>query len=175
MDRCYRRIVTKIAIVYILTKDDWIIDRFLGMARKGTPKKVAYNFAHFCVSGLGENKRFVYSQVYQQTNWLQFQGSRPSVKSREKEGCHLRNLYGFEDGFRGKFAEFTYHESCDSWYVDSILVSRFHDCAGYPAQTEDEIEGEGPSLSHLRDLGFSFSRSETPISSRIGQALYSDE
>jgi hypothetical protein len=95
--RLGRRIMNaafKIAVVYTITRDNWIIDRFLGMARKGTPIKVVENHIHFCVSELDENKRFVYSQAYYQANWLKFQVFRPRDKSSDKVeiGSHLRNL-----------------------------------------------------------------------------------
>jgi hypothetical protein len=84
----------KISAVYVLTRDNWLLDRFLGMARKGLPLKQVEKFTHFCVCELDENKRFVYSQVYFQANWLKFQVFRPRDKSSNKvsAGSHLRNL-----------------------------------------------------------------------------------
>jgi len=54
----------KISIAYVITRHNWLIDRFLGMSRKGTPLKIIEKHVHFCVCELDENKRFVYSQAY---------------------------------------------------------------------------------------------------------------
>jgi hypothetical protein len=85
----------KAAVYYSINKNDWFIDRFLGISRKMIPKKKAVNFVHYCVSNLDGDKRFVYSQAYQQANWLKFQVFRPSDKSREQSvfGSHLRNNF----------------------------------------------------------------------------------
>jgi hypothetical protein len=98
LSRRYRDIIIKISILYILNQNDTLIDRFLGMARSRTPIKYVAGYAHYCVSDLDENKRFVYSQAYFQANWLKFQASRPSDKSRDSyhRGSHLRNLFSNE-------------------------------------------------------------------------------
>lgn len=88
----------KISIAYVLTRHNWLIDRFLGMSRKRSSIRNIEKHVHFCICELDENKRFVYSQAYFQANWLKFQVFRPRDKSskRVKIGTHLKNL-GFED------------------------------------------------------------------------------
>jgi len=88
----------KVATMYSVSRHNWIIDRFLGMSRKGTSIRAIENHVHYCICELDENKRFVYSQAYFQANWLKFQVFRPRDKSRDGAyiGSHLRNL-GFTD------------------------------------------------------------------------------
>jgi len=125
-DRVNRRLLNtafKTSIVYAITHDDWVIDRFIGMARKGTPIKRIENQTHFCVCALDENKRFVYSQAYFQANWLKFQVFRPSDKSGNAVtlGSHLTKLVGslrYDSNISGEF-----HLSCDIW--NSYPVRKF--------------------------------------------------
>jgi hypothetical protein len=114
----------KISIVYVLTRDNWVLDRFLGMSRKGkSSKKAARGFTHFCVSKLDGDKRFVYSQAYKHANWLKFQVFRPSDKSREmiKCGSHLRNNFKDMDTFDNGYASSAFQISTDFWEVHKIL------------------------------------------------------
>jgi hypothetical protein len=96
LSRRWMNVSFKTSIVYILTRDNWVIDRFLGMAhpRGKASIKLAENHITYCVCELDENKRFVYSQAYFQANWLKFQVFRPRDKSSEKVnvGSHLRSL-----------------------------------------------------------------------------------
>jgi len=117
----------KTSIVYVLTKDNWVIDRFLGMSRKGKSIKSIENHTMFCVSELDENKRFVYSQAYFQANWLKFQVFRPRDKSSEKVnvGSHLRSL-GISDVRQlddNNRISSTFQICSNLWEVDSILPS----------------------------------------------------
>lgn len=95
-----RNACIKVALCYVITHNDYVIDRFLGMTRRKarTPKKVVNNYAHRCVCNLDGDKRFVYSQAYTQANWLKFLVKRPSDKSRGCSGrglgSHLKNLGG---------------------------------------------------------------------------------
>lgn len=114
----------KVSIVFVITKDSWLIDRFLGMNRTGTSKKAVTNFVHFCVSQLDGDKRFVYSQAYKQANWLKFQVLRPSDKSREiaKYSAHLKK--NFEDAHlpSAHDASIAFQISVDFWRVDRLLA-----------------------------------------------------
>jgi len=128
-------IAFKTSIIYTITRDNWIIDRFLGMARHGgTPIKKIESFIHFCVYELDANKRFVYSQAYFQANWLKFQVFRPCDKSNKevRVGTHLRNL-GFSDVSRlndyNLISSAFQRQSC-LWRVDKIVsgnrVAHYH-------------------------------------------------
>jgi hypothetical protein len=93
-----RNACIKVALCYIITHNDYIIDRFLGMTRRKAkaPKRVVNDFAYRCVCNLDGDKRFVYSQAYLQANWLKFLVKRPSDKSRGSSGqglgSHLKGL-----------------------------------------------------------------------------------
>jgi hypothetical protein len=92
--QCYSHASMKVAICYTITHDDSIIDRFLGMTRKGTPVRSVYNLVHFWVCRLDDDKRFVYGQAWQQANWLKFLG-KPRDKSSTKgetSKSHLNRL-----------------------------------------------------------------------------------
>lgn len=95
INRRFRDAIIKIAIVYAIIKDDTIIDRFLGMTRRGgAPIKAISNYAHYCAVQLNEDKRFVYSQAFHQANWLKFQSRGISDKFSIKmcRSTHLRGL-----------------------------------------------------------------------------------
>jgi hypothetical protein len=113
----------KISIVYVLTRDNWIIDRFLGMNRKGSSKKAITNFIHYFVSQLDDDKRFVYSQAFKQANWLKFQVFRPSDKSRDimKCGSHLRNNFLDVNHASNLDASSAFQISVDLWKVHRLL------------------------------------------------------
>jgi len=102
VSRRLRDAIIKVAAVYTINKDDYIIDRFLGMARPGTPIKYISNFAHFCAFQLDEDKRFVYSQALARANWLKYQAKGPGDKSR-KQMCHPTHLRNLLDGLDEQF------------------------------------------------------------------------
>jgi hypothetical protein len=112
----------KCSIVYAITRNNWLIDRFLGMSLR-TPIKKVEAFIHYCVCALDENKRFVYSQAYSQANWLKFQVFRPCDKSRKEvwSGSHLRNLFLGEIGpyDEARVSE-AFKRSSDLWEVTPI-------------------------------------------------------
>jgi hypothetical protein len=122
LSQCDKNNIFKISLSYVLTKDYWIVDRFLGMSRKTTPRKLVTNFVHYCVSKLDADKRFVYSQAYQQANWLKFQALGPSDKSRVQtwKKTHLLNLQkGLPLGRISKSVAF--EKSIDFWDVTPFL------------------------------------------------------
>jgi len=111
LSKRWLNVAFKTSIVYVITRDNWVIDRFLGMSRPSGRRatiKSAENHITFCVYALDENKRFVYSQAYFQANWLKYQVFRPRDKSSNKVnvGSHIRALTGFcsavqlDDDFR---------------------------------------------------------------------------
>lgn len=124
LSRFVRNSLMKVSIVYTITKDNWVIDRFLGIQKNSV--KSANHFAHFCVFHLDEDKRFVYSQAFKQAHWLKFQVFRPSDKSskRVSEGTHLRGL--FSDGsFPGMCNGYTYQHCMQFWNVQPILLDNY--------------------------------------------------
>jgi len=158
----------KIAIVYVLTRDNRAIDRFLGMTRRKarTPIKVVEALCTSCVYALSENKRFVYSQAYFQANWLKFQVFRPSDKLSKdfSPGTHLSNLYlrsvaPWEDKVIWKSSPF--HSSVyDLWKVEKSL--RYRAKAHY---SNSSSSGFAFDLSELNSFvrapeDFSFSSSD---------------
>jgi len=96
VSRRLRDSIVKVSTVYTINKDDYIIDRFLGMARPGTPMKHVSNFAHYCAIQLDDDKQFVYSQALRRADWLKFQAHGPGDKSSKYmcHSTHLRNLLG---------------------------------------------------------------------------------
>jgi hypothetical protein len=117
--------IIKVATVYAINKDDYIIDRFLGMARPGTPKKLISNFAHFCAIQLDDDKRFVYSQALRRADWLKFQAHGPGDKS-SKHMCHsthLRNLLDGSDGQPSNLGRYDKLKLMNFWESDRPVVS----------------------------------------------------
>jgi hypothetical protein len=119
----------KVSVCYVLTRNNQVIDRFLGISNPRVMRTVrsVENLVHFFVSELDENKRFVYSQAYFQANWLKFQVFRPSDKSRDevKIGSHLTHL-GLDRPSLCDDSKLsaTFHLSCDMWTVTAISFVR---------------------------------------------------
>jgi len=91
----YFKVALKVAIVYALTHDDRLIDRFLGASSNGRPVAAAQSLAHIGVSNLDGKQRFVYSQAYLQGTWLRYLALRPRDKSRKEDVTeHLGKLLG---------------------------------------------------------------------------------
>jgi len=149
LDRRHRNDLIKVSIVYVLMKDDWIIDRFLGICKNST--KAAGNFAHFCVYHLDEDKRFVYSQAWRHANWLKFQVFGPSDKSSTKvlNGCHLLSL--------AEVISFDAPNQLPTWeptLVDFWVSSRvldFNDDSQRSSQEWESISDTSSYLSELHD------------------------
>jgi hypothetical protein len=94
VSRRLRDACIKVSTIYAITKDDYIIDRFLGISKKWIPIKLISNLAHYFAFQLDDDKRFVYSQALKRADWLKYQVSRLGDKS-SKHMCHqthLRNL-----------------------------------------------------------------------------------
>lgn len=70
------------AIVSVVTQSAWIIDRFLGVSRVFSKKKIADHLVRESVRRLDDIQRFVYSQAYNQAYWLTSRSERPRDKSR---------------------------------------------------------------------------------------------
>jgi len=148
VSRRLRDACIKVSTVYMINKDDFIIDRFLGMARKGTPIKAISNFAHFCAIQLDDDKRFVYSQALTRADWLKFQVSRPGDKS-SKHMCHsshLKSLLGDRFGqnissawLREKSCDFftTERAGLDEEEAHSLGSSEFSSLLSEPQHSYD--------------------------------------
>lgn len=106
VSRRIRDATIKVATIYIINKDDYVIDRFLGLSRPGTPTKSISNFAHFCAVQLDEDKRFVYSQALSRANWLKLQARGPGDKSI-KHMCHSTHLGNLLNGLDEQLVDYT--------------------------------------------------------------------
>jgi len=168
VNRRYRDACIKVSAVYMILKNDYIIDRFLGMARPGTPIKVVSNFAHYCAIQLDEDERFVYSQALHRANWLKFQAHGPGDKS-SKHRCHRTHLRNLLDGLDepnliGKYEGFK--KSVDFWkskYFGTLRSSSFEVDFDEPSDYDDilahsPMEGSGwmseLSENHMQFDGF---------------------
>jgi len=159
VNRRYRDAIIKVSTVYVIMKNDYIIDRFLGMARKGTPIKAISNFAHYCAIQLDDDKRFVYSQALRRADWLKFQAFGPGDKS-SKYRCHsthLRNLLdGRDEPTDNKLRHLEFKKSMDFWSSEYFKV----------AGTSQQWEGSA-ALSDVDDY-----RTHSPLLE--GSGWYSD-
>jgi len=119
----------KVSAVYVINKDDYIIDRFLGMSRPGTPIKHIGNFAHYCAIQLDDDKRFVYSQALRRADWLKFQAHGPGDKS-SKHMCHRTHLRGLLDGLDGQaFLRRFDREKLINFWISERPPKQFRDLA----------------------------------------------
>jgi hypothetical protein len=82
----YRSVILKAAGYYALTNNEYFMDRLLYFCRNLRQRGKLIHRTLLCfLSKMDENKRFVYSQVSYQTNWLLFRAaSRPRDKSKFK-------------------------------------------------------------------------------------------
>jgi hypothetical protein len=156
VDRRLLNCAFKCSIVYVITRSNWIIDRFLGMSRR-TPIRKVENFIHYCVCELDENKRFVYSQAYYQANWLKFQVFRPSDKSRyeKRAGSHLRNL-GFKDATQfcdESLLAAAFQISSDLWDVTTISYKKSEAHYSMSSSGSDDLLSE-LNEEYMGDLGY---------------------
>lgn len=126
VSRRHRDACIKVAAAYAINKDDYIVDRFLGMSHRGTPIGSISNFAHYCAIQLDDDKRFVYSQALRRADWLKFQVSRPGDKS-SKHMCHSTHLRGLLDGLDEQLINYAeaYKKSCD-FFTSTREIGRAH-------------------------------------------------
>lgn len=80
--KAFREIAFSAAAVSVITQSNWVIDRFLGVSRVFSKKKISHAIVQGSVRRLDDIQRFVYSQVWKQTNWLTSWSERPSDKSK---------------------------------------------------------------------------------------------
>lgn len=82
----YQRLFTRVSGYYVLTRNDYLMDRILYLLRNLEEKgKYIHRVLLNYLTRLDDNKRFVYSQVSYQTNWLLFRACRrPRDKSKFK-------------------------------------------------------------------------------------------
>jgi len=76
----------KAAAYYATTRDDWFLDRFLGIFKRRN-RRAAHNLYTLVFCNLDENFRFVISQVLEQALWLSFRSRtvvKPKVRVRDK-------------------------------------------------------------------------------------------
>jgi len=73
--------ILKVAAMYTITKDKFVLDRFLGIYRKVHSSGPIQRILTKLVRRLDVDQRFVYSQVCSQTHWLTHRSERPCDKS----------------------------------------------------------------------------------------------
>jgi len=136
--RGLRDCLIKAATIYYINKDDWFLDRLLGIT-KSEPLKRIRNFVHYFVCELDDNKRFVYSQALHQANWLKFQVFRPADKSSKScsLGTHLNKVIDDGPGCYDKDFRMTFHELVYSWSVTRIRSSEKRSPPGSPSRELD--------------------------------------
>jgi hypothetical protein len=84
--RSCRETCFKAATYYTVTRDDWFLNRFLGIFKKRN-RRAAHNLYTLVFCNLDENFRFVISQVLKQALWLSFRSRTvviPKVRVRDK-------------------------------------------------------------------------------------------
>lgn len=79
----FSRVLPRVAAYYFLTWNGYLLDRILYFLRNLEKRGSLIHRVLLCfVSKLDVHKRFVYSQVCFQTNWLLFRALRPRDKSK---------------------------------------------------------------------------------------------
>jgi hypothetical protein len=77
------KLTLEFAICYSLSRDDWLIDRFLGISRIRSKVPVLRSILRNFVKDLDDDQRFVHSQASRQAYWLTSRSERPRDKSRD--------------------------------------------------------------------------------------------
>lgn len=133
-----RETIFKAATYYSVTRDDWFVDRFLGIFKRRN-RRAAHGLYTCALSNLDENFRFVISQICQQISWLSFRSRAvvdPQYQRRDKSCKHDRDddsLFSFEMNVppvaseirvlwkRASQAWKTLHEHC-KYEIDSLSL-----------------------------------------------------
>jgi len=78
----HRSLLTGAAYYYSISKNSWFLDRVLALLKNlEENQRIIWKILKKFLCTLDENKRFVYSQVYFQTNWLYTRALAPRDKS----------------------------------------------------------------------------------------------
>jgi hypothetical protein len=92
-----KKLLLQAAYYYAVSKNAWFFDRLMALSRNlERHHKSIHHLVRNFTSKLDENKRFVYSQVSFQTNWLT---SRALTRPRDKSTFKLSKRYGENDVF----------------------------------------------------------------------------
>jgi len=86
-----RETIFKAAAYYTVTRDDWFLDRFLGIFSRRN-RRAAHNLYTLVFSNLDENFRFVISQILKQISWLSFRCRAvvdPQYRRRDKSKMEM--------------------------------------------------------------------------------------
>jgi hypothetical protein len=99
--RGYQRVILRAAAYYTLSKNSYFMDRILFFLRNLEKNgKTIHKTTLYFLSRGSEDKRFVYSQVCYQTNWLIFRAVRPRDKLPHIK-LYERRSPGFSKGIPG--------------------------------------------------------------------------
>jgi hypothetical protein len=77
----YAKQLFEVALIYSLTGSNWFIDRVLAITRKKKKNGPLRGLISRFTAKLDDSQRFVYSQAWQQANWLTSRAERPCDKS----------------------------------------------------------------------------------------------
>jgi hypothetical protein len=92
----HKDVTIRTAICYSISRNDWIIDRFLGYYKRKANNGPYIALLSKFIAQFDDDKRFVYSQAWQQAYWLTSRSERPRDKSK------LEYAPGFASLFKDK-------------------------------------------------------------------------
>jgi len=95
--KAFREIAFSAAAVSTITQSSWIIDRFLGVSRVFSKKRISHHIVQGAVRSLDDIQRFVYSQVCSQAYWLTSRSERPRDKSNDSRPIEYEDRLMLED------------------------------------------------------------------------------
>lgn len=75
------QLIFECASAYVVSLNDWIIDRFLGITRKPGKLKIIRSLLSAFIAKLDDDQRFVHRQACSQAHWLTSRSKRPRDKS----------------------------------------------------------------------------------------------
>jgi len=78
------QLLFEVSVAYVVSLNDWIIDRVLGVLRTKRKLKIVRSLLNVFITKLDADQRFVLRQACSQAHWLTSRSKRPRDKSRMK-------------------------------------------------------------------------------------------